>query len=67
MSTLCNGFLEKGGAIYRCALPAGHPIPHFGAGARSITYASGRAPTISWVDTDPGANGQARHPEDVAR
>ncbi|MDP9013800.1 MAG: hypothetical protein M3O41_14320 [Pseudomonadota bacterium] len=62
--SLCPAFLVRGGAIYRCVFNPGHAVPHFGYGARSITYAKGPAPGQSWNDNEPGANGSFRQPDD---
>lgn len=64
--SLCPGFRETGGTVFRCALQDGHypQVAHRGFGARSITYATGLAPEATWRDTDPGAQGSFRKPDD---
>ena len=61
---ICPAFLESGGYTFRCSLPDFHDQAHFGYGARSISYAKGAAPSLTWYDNSPGSMGVFRRPAD---
>lgn len=62
---LCKAFRVHGTTTFRCCLLADHPqARHEGPGSQLITWAAGPAPRGTWYDSDPGAQGVFRRPDD---